>query len=302
MTLELNIGRHARYCAKINAAFPPIGDVIEIGGTNLHYLASGDSESPVLVLLHGASGNLRDWTSSIFAELTKEWRVIAFDRPGFGHSEPLAQASWLLTAQTDILRTAMTTMGYRRYTLLGHSYGVALALDWAIRFPDEVSGILAISGAMASWKGALGWRYRWGGRRIVGSLMSTALPYYANDTRLLRELEDVFYPQRVPDNYITNGAVPLATRPRTFALNLKAMDTLFDQSSKMRDKIPTIGVPVEIVHGSSDAIVPYDPVEGPIAGLAKNPNISLLDGVGHMPHHVAEPAVLDAAHRLRALI
>ncbi len=302
MTVRVNIGRHTRFCAKINTAFPPIGQMVGVAGKNLHYIAASAGDAPALVLLHGASGNLRDWNSSIVGDLSTDWRVIAFDRPGYGHSDPLIEGSWLLAAQTDTLREAMARLGYRRYALLGHSYGVAVALDWAIRYPEEVTGILAISGAMASWKGALGWRYRWGGHPLIGAVMSAALPYYATEARLLRELEEVFHPQPVPDAYVTNGGVPLAVRPATFALNLRAMDTLFVQSNEMRDQIASIDAPVEIVHGSGDIIVPYDPVEGPTAGLAKHTHLDLLEGIGHMPHHVAKQGVLAAANRLSALI
>ncbi|MEM9736726.1 MAG: alpha/beta fold hydrolase, partial [Pseudomonadota bacterium] len=152
----------------IDAETPPIGEFVEVEGVRLHFVEAGRRDAPALILIHGASGNLRDWTSSIFDDLARDWRVIAFDRPGYGHSEFLPQGSWLIAAQVDAMRAAMRKLGHRKYAIFGHSYGVAVALDWALRYPDEVAGMLNMSGAMLSWRGFLGWRYRWGGNPAIG--------------------------------------------------------------------------------------------------------------------------------------
>ena len=60
--------------------YPPLGDILEVNGTRVHMLVMG--EGPDLVLIHGASGNLRDYTTSIASELAKSYRVILFDHPG----------------------------------------------------------------------------------------------------------------------------------------------------------------------------------------------------------------------------
>ncbi|MBY8975009.1 alpha/beta hydrolase [Rhodobacteraceae bacterium NNCM2] len=264
----------------------------------MHYVAGGDPDAPVLVLLHGASGNLRDWTSSVFDALSARWHVIAFDRPGYGHSDILPGQSWLLAPQSHALRTAMDALGHRHYALFGHSYGVAVALDWAIRYPGEVTGILAMSGAMKNWTGALGWRYRWGSKPFMGTLMGAAVPLIASDALLHRELATVFAPQPVPKGYVTEGAVPLALRAHTFTLNLRAMDALHGQQVTMMPRIREITAPTQVLHGADDVIVPFDADAGPVAALVPAAQTTVLPGIGHMPHHVAQHEVIATSERL----
>lgn len=300
--LGMDIGRLSGFSDRINAENPAIGELISVEGRKLHYVTGGDPDAPVLVLLHGASGNLRDWTSSVFEPLTRDWRVIAFDRPGYGHSQLLAHGSWQIEAQTRVLQAALAGLGVMQYALFGHSYGVAVALNWVLERPGEVTGIIAMSGAMTSWTGALGWRYRWGGVPVIGRMMAAAVPAVASDALLERELAEVFAPQIMPEGYVDRGGVRLALRPETFALNLRAMDQLHPQTTATLHRIPEVSCPVEILHGGADAIIPFVAGDLPIAGLAQNTNTVILDDIGHMPHHVATEDVVAAAGRLRARI
>ncbi|MEM9098106.1 MAG: alpha/beta hydrolase [Pseudomonadota bacterium] len=286
------------FTARINRAHPPLGSFVEAGGGRLHYHRAGPKEALPLVLLHGASGNLRDWTSSVFEALAKDWNVIAVDRPGYGHSSLLPDQSWLINPQTHALRAMMAELGYARYAVFGHSYGVAVALDWAINYPDEVAGLVTMSGAMVSWQGALGWRYRLGGIAPIGRLMGEAVPLFATEALLKKELAEVFDPDPVPATYLEEGGIALALKPRTFALNLRAMDQLHWQTVQAIPRVPQITCPVEVLHGRADAIIPYDPESGPIAALAPKAHTVILDQVGHMPHHTQPESVLASTNRL----
>jgi hypothetical protein len=65
---------------------PPIGKFVDVGAFRLHYIEQGDGEP--LVLLHGNSGMIQDFTSSGLVErAARRYRVIVFDRPGFGYSD-----------------------------------------------------------------------------------------------------------------------------------------------------------------------------------------------------------------------
>ncbi|MEL6477968.1 MAG: alpha/beta fold hydrolase [Pseudomonadota bacterium] len=273
-----------------------------MGGRTLHYATAGPAEAPVLILLHGASGNLLDWTTSVTDALAAEWRVIAFDRPGYGHSDPAPRQSWLIHPQVEMLRAAVRELGHTRYALLGHSYGVAVALDWALAFPDDVCGLLAMSGAMESWEGALGWRYRWGGLPLAGQAMGAMVPLVATERLLRSELAEVFAPQPVPDHYLDTAGVALALRPATFALNLRSMDTLHAQTMAFLPRARDVLCPCEVLHGAADEIVPYDPQSRPVAAGVPGAEVTLLPDIGHMPHHVDQPSVLAAAARLKTRI
>src|SRR5437868_10848543 len=72
---------------------PPSGTFLEIGGVRLHYIERGHGEP--LVLLHGNGTMIDDMTLSGLVDLAaKRYRVIVFDRPGFGHSERPSEIAW----------------------------------------------------------------------------------------------------------------------------------------------------------------------------------------------------------------
>ena len=74
-----------RKVAKAEQKNPPRGNFLTVDGVQLHYLDQGEGDT--LVLLHGNGSMSEDFVlSGVFDALARQYRVIAFDRPGFGHS------------------------------------------------------------------------------------------------------------------------------------------------------------------------------------------------------------------------
>ncbi len=84
-----------------------------------------------MILIHGASGNTRDFTFDLAKRLDDRYRVIAFDRPGLGWSDSAGDAGVSPLVQADILRAAADQLGVRNPIVVGHSYGGAVAMAWA---------------------------------------------------------------------------------------------------------------------------------------------------------------------------
>jgi hypothetical protein len=89
---------------------PPIGRFITVHGVKLHYVERG-SGTP-LVLLHGNGSMIQDFDSSgLIDSASKRYRVIAFDRPGFGYSDRPRDTIWTPAAQADLIAAAMVKIG-----------------------------------------------------------------------------------------------------------------------------------------------------------------------------------------------
>ena len=71
--------RAAAHERAAEAAHPPAGEIITIDGVPVHYKIMGDG--PDLVIIHGASGNLNEFTMGFAQSLADRYRVILFDRP-----------------------------------------------------------------------------------------------------------------------------------------------------------------------------------------------------------------------------
>ena len=112
--------------AQAEAQYPPLGQFIDVDGVKIQALVQGSG--PDLVLIHGASGNLRDFSFDLMPLLTNHYRVIAFDRPGLGWSDSIGDAGLSPIAQADVLRAAAAKIGVKNPIVLGQSYGGAVAL------------------------------------------------------------------------------------------------------------------------------------------------------------------------------
>lgn len=120
-----------------------------LAGERIAYLAGGAGEP--LVLLHGFGANKDHWTL-IARQLTRSWRVIAPDIPGFGDSSRVPQANYGLEAQLARLETFVDALGLTRFHLGGNSMGGYLAAHFAARHPDRVKSLslLAPAGVMSA--------------------------------------------------------------------------------------------------------------------------------------------------------
>jgi pyruvate dehydrogenase E2 component (dihydrolipoamide acetyltransferase) len=105
------------------------------------------SEAPPLVLLHGIGADRREWILSM-PQLSYRRRVLAFDLPGHGLSDPPdASAPIRIRTFADAVVGAIEASGTSRVDLLGHSLGGAIALDLVRRYPRLVRRLVLVSAA-----------------------------------------------------------------------------------------------------------------------------------------------------------
>jgi pimeloyl-ACP methyl ester carboxylesterase len=101
----------------------------------------------VLVLLHGIGSNA-DGFAAVLPLLPADWRVIAWNAPGYGPSAPLAQ-DWPLAADyADTLAAFLDRLGVGRASLAGHSLGALTAAAFSADRPDRVERLILASPAL----------------------------------------------------------------------------------------------------------------------------------------------------------
>ena len=124
---------------------PPTGRFVTIDGVRLHYVERGTGHQ--LVLLHGNGSMIQDFESSGLIDLAAmKYRVIAFDRPGFGHSDRPRRMVWTPEAQAALLNAALTKMGVSQPLVFGHSWGTLVAVALALNYPRNVRASILASG------------------------------------------------------------------------------------------------------------------------------------------------------------
>jgi pimeloyl-ACP methyl ester carboxylesterase len=271
------------------------GETITVDGVPLYCERLG--LGPPVVLIHGASGNLRDWTFRIAPRLAEHYRVIAFDRPGFGYSDRLPRRGWAPGAQAAHLRAAASRIGSQRPVVVGHSWGGALAMAWGTLYPDEVRGVVTIAGATMPWGGDIPFLYELGASPL-GPIVGGVVSLLASDSRVVPMIERVFAPQQIPDGYLDHFGWPLSTRPRSFRWNARDLARLNDELVEQSRHYPSMQIPVEILHGTADTTVSPQIHSRAMHELLPSSRLTLIEGLGHMPHHFAGETLEAAIARL----
>ncbi|NNE78635.1 MAG: alpha/beta hydrolase [Silicimonas sp.] len=274
--------------AAIESRFPPTGEIVNVDGTDVHVLIRG--EGPDLVLIHGAGGNARDLSFALVDDLANRYRVFSVDRPGLGYSDAIAPDTPM--AQARVLAQATRRLGADNPIVLGHSYGGAVAMGWALEEPS--AGLVIVAGATMPWPGPLQPYYRIFGSKLGGWIGAPLVSAYVSDEQIATTVASVFDPAPIPENYITGAAIPLATRIESFRRSAAQVKRLRPNVVEMSAHYGGLTLPVEVLHGTDDTTVRPEIHAVPLSKTLPNANLTLLDGVGHAPHHVATKAVLDA--------
>ena len=276
-------------------AFPPTGQIIEVEGRRIHAHVQGTG--PDLVLIHGASGNTRDFTFALADRLAQEYRVIAFDRPGLGWSDSLGPDGISPMMQAAILQKAADRLGVRRPIVMGHSYGGAVAMAWGLTDTPDVAALVVVSGATMPWPGGLGAYYAVTGSRIGAATVIPAITAFASDRQTAGVVEAIFAPDAPPPGYADYVGVGLTMRRATLRDNALQVTRLRPHVVRMAEEYPRLTLPVELLHGTADTVVPADIHALPLSALLPDGNLVLIDGAGHMPHHTHPEDVIAAIHR-----
>ncbi len=285
------------------AAFPPTGQMMTVNGRQIH--AHIEGRGPDLVLIHGASGNTRDFTFSFVDRLKDDYRVIVFDRPGLGWTDrvsddfggPFNTAAESPAQQAAFLQAAADQLDVTNPIVLGHSYGGAVALAWGLNRPEDTAALVVLAGASNPWPGGLGALYGVAASALGGATVVPLISAFAPSDTVDSAVGGIFAPQTPPDGYADFVGAGLTLRRESFRANARQVNSLRPHVVEMSQRYHTLPMPVEIVHGTADTSVPIHIHSEPLSQQIPGAVLTRLEGIGHMPHHAAPDAVVDAIHR-----
>jgi pimeloyl-ACP methyl ester carboxylesterase len=122
--------------------FPPPGELVDVGGYRLHVYCIGEG-SPTIILDHLGDGNSMEW-ALIQPELAKTNRTCAYDRAGFGWSDPGPEPRTAGQSAAE-LHMLLEKAGINGpYVLVGHSYATDVLRLFASRYPQDTTGVVMV--------------------------------------------------------------------------------------------------------------------------------------------------------------
>lgn len=136
---------HTRKLRQEGEIYTPLGNMVEVSGSQMHVFSAGDAQQTRLVFLagHGTSSPTMDF-KPLWDQLRGEYRISVVERPGYGwsaHTDKPRDIDTLLEETREALRLSGETPPY---VLLPHSMSGLEALYWAKKYPHEVSAIIGL--------------------------------------------------------------------------------------------------------------------------------------------------------------
>lgn len=279
---------------------PPRGRFLRVRDVRLHVLDSDPwvrHPAPV-VLLHGNGACVEDWQASgLYDRLRAERRVIAFDRPGFGHSNRPGHTRWTPEAQADLIVQTFDGLGIDRAIVVGHSWGAMVAAALAIRHPGRVAKAVLASGYYFPTARQEVMLFSSMAMPLIGNVMrQTVSPLLARMTAP-RVIKTIFAPRPVDPRFTAGFPLELCFRPSQLRALAEDTDMMVPAARRLARDYAGIAVPVEIVTGDADRIC--DPARQSLA-LAKvvpDQRLTVVEGGGHMVHYDATETFAEVITR-----
>lgn len=250
---------------------------ISVQGMPVHVRDEGPRDDPTpLVLIHGTAASLHTWDGWALA-LSRQHRVIRFDLPGFGLTGPTPDGDYRLERYTQFVAATLDALGLKRVVLGGNSLGGQIAWATALAFPERVERLILVDAAGYAFRSAsvpLGFR----AARLPGinRLMENVLP------RALIELslKNVYGNPALVTPDLIDRYFDLTRR----AGNRRALAQRFEQNQpgEMSERLPTLRLPVLILWGARDRLIPLENSQHFKQDIAGS-QLLVFDDLGHVP-------------------
>jgi pimeloyl-ACP methyl ester carboxylesterase len=271
---------------------PAAGRFLDVDGVRLHYLERGTGEP--LVLLHGNGSMIEDFESSGLIDLAaRNYRVIVFDRPGFGHSDRPRNVVWTPDAQAELIKHALERLDVSNAIVLGHSWGASVAVALGLKYPHLIGGLVLASGyyyptarpdVVAMGAPAL---------PLIGDILSHTLSPLISRAVWPLMMAKIFGPTSVPEKF---GAFPkeMALRPSQIRASAAESALMIPDAFRLRNRYSDLKMPVVIIAGEQDRLIDIDTQSARLHSDISQSRFHRVAGNGHMIQQTATDQVMSA--------
>jgi pimeloyl-ACP methyl ester carboxylesterase len=253
---------------------------ITVHGRPLTCVVAGSG--PVLLLIHGMGGTFENW-HAVIEPLARQHTVIAPDLPGHGRSAP-GGGDYSIGALAAGLRDLLVALGHERATLVGHSLGGGIAMQFAYQFPETTERLVLVSSGGLGHEVSLLLR----AAALPGAELFIAATATLGSTvgaALARGLRLVGVRPNADVSEVARGYASLSDRDRraAFLATLRGVIDTGGQRVHAGDRhYLDEGMPTLIIWGDRDPIVPLHHGQNAHEAIPGS-RLEVFTGVGHLP-------------------
>lgn len=234
---------------------------------------------PAIVLLHALGTNFTQW-EHVAPTLSRHTRVIGLDMPGCGHSQR-PQRSYRMAELCEAVRALLDHLGVDqigagRPIIVGHSFGGRVAMELCLAHPGRFAGLVLINSAglvhYPQFFSTLGRQLL--RPTVVGTLMIGLAPIF---------LHRIFGKSSERGNRFMKQVFGRIEPQAAFNFAHHAHPLLPDLVSNIKDRMPELQLPVQVIWGERDALLDLRRIE-PVLRQIPDVAIERFADCGHMPN------------------
>jgi len=252
-----------------------------------------------VVLIHGNPGSYQDW-SQLYGPIAAHSLAIAFDRPGHGHSERPNHEAATVEVQARLLHFALAELGVENPILVGHSWGGALALIYALLYPQAIAGTVLLAPAVYESEDGVSFLTKLPALPVIGDLINFLFTPLLGAWVVRGDLKKAFAPDHVPHHYLRTVLAEW-TRPKKVKWYSVDDALLSDGLRSFGPHYSDLRVPTAIVTGDSDLIVSGEENSHRLHQELPHSELFVLEKTGHQIPFTRPRAVVEAIERVRVL-
>src|SRR4051812_16212150 len=278
---------------------PPIGRFIECDNVRLHYIDRGNPEAPCVVLFHGNGSLIQDFTvSGLVALLAIQYRVICFDRPGFGHSQRPRVPIWMPLQQAALFAKALDQLRVRNPIILGHSWGTLVAIALALRSDYPLRGVVLVSGYYFPTARFDFWMMSAPAVPVLGDVMRYTIAPIISWAMLPSILRKLFAPRSISERFKKDFPTSLTLRPKQLRAAAEESAFLIPAVAQLQRDYPKLRCPVRIVHGANDQLIEPEQAQR-LHQVLGHSVLHLVKEAGHMVTYTSDARIGDTFAAIR---
>lgn len=294
-TLALMPFVHAGYAAWVRRRHPASGQRFTHAGASLHYVRSGSG--PAVVLVHGANGTWSDFPPELIDDLARDHTVIALDRPGHGWSGAPPGPLGLEQNAAAVL-ALVRELGFGAATIVGHSYGAAVALRAGLDAPDTVRQVVAVCPCTAvdprnARYGSLPFMSGAVGAALLNVFALPMIPF------ALPLRTDAWHPAPPPPGWGPSRV--FAYIPSQMHTAVRNFRELRADVAWLEAHVAELGVPLTVVAGAQDLVTPPARHVDWLRRALPGARVQIVPRVGHWLPRLT-PEFVTAAVRGRPVL
>jgi pimeloyl-ACP methyl ester carboxylesterase len=275
---------------------PPIGEFLDVDGVRLHFIMRGNPDAPPLVMFHGNGTVLQDFTISGMVDAAAEkFRVICFDRPGFGHSSRPRTFIWSPERQAELFCAALARLGIQRTLVLGHSWGTLVALAMAAsRDGKRVKGLVLVSGYyFPTWRFDV-WFASIAAIPVIGDALRYTISPISSWLGLPLFAKKAFAPKSVPEIVKKEYPRLMLIRPRQLRAVAEDSAFMLPSAATLTMSYRRLKCPTAIIAGRDDKIVDSEQALR-LQKAMPHASVTIVPDAGHMVHYFVSDEIVKSA-------